>query len=596
MAKVKRKALERGKKLVKEHVFDPLAAAVTDLNGVDIALEQLDAQWAPFRINWSIPYIAADMASTAHSIPFALPPLQDSMAFTTTSRAYTDTPGNALTTVKVEADTKANAVEIFLDEVTFGFDQRDAPAAISNQFSSGATRMSADQGKLCFDRITDYDIGLSIQEKDPIFFVPPADRTAEHEMLRREVWSVNLDHTAFANDVFALNPFVVGDINEQIDPWKTYVFTISAPKVGIPRAPADGEQAALVSIEVSLKFRAKLMKRNVGTWAPDNAPTSALTRRSRTAAGNAVSLPLPADGAKITADETGGVNVSIAAVDEVLRAKLYAGFNKNSEAGSTLESISEEIEPDAAYEVLTVPLFQNNTMGGVSQGVAFQQPYGHEPATNVGSTVLIDRRIIPISYPFQIEHVIVGMNFQRFGSGAYVGDEHPGFNAPGLFYDFGVGVGTGAQADDFDYNQIAGGSGFRFQPGGTGTLLTRFVIDKIRSGPERFLPKASATTQRENLELRCLPLAGTPAHPAYYFDDATATNLQLQGAPWFVGRAASPTATRTRPLANVAGKEQWIEVRGKISAIPSAGAAADALLVGYQGFFVYIIGRKFLVS
>jgi hypothetical protein len=423
-------------------------------------------------------------------------------------------------------------------------------------------------------------------------FVPQVDRTAEHEMLRREVWSVNLDHTAFANDVFALNPFVVGDINEQIDPWKTYVFTISAPKIGIPRAPADGEQAALVSIEVSLKFRAKLMKRSAA--APDNIPTASASRITRTAAGNAVAVPLPGDGQKITADQSRGVNVSIAAVDEVLRAKLYAGFNKDSEAGETIESISEEIEPDAAYEVLTVPLFQNNTLGGVSQSLALQQPYGAE--ATVGDVQLIDRRIIPINYPFQIEHVIVGVNYQRFAGTTNQGTIHPNLYAPTMKYEFGVGVGTGAQADDFDYAQIARwgdpvGAAAPLMPG----TVPDTMIDKIRSGPGRYLPFAISTANRNNLELYCLPLykAGSAAtEPAYRIADGV---VGLQAKPYFLGRASSPTETRTNPLLNVVGKEQWIEVRGKIYDLPDPGNA-NTLLVGYQGFFVYIIGRKFLVS
>ena len=605
MSKVSRKGLERGKKLVKEHVFDPLSAVVTDLNAAGLDAEQLEAEWAPFRLNYSIPYFASDSISPELSIPFVLPPLQDTMTFDFVTKAYTDSSGNNTTTTSIGSGTSDTSVVIFLDEVSFGFDQRDAPAAIASQYYNSPNGRSDDEGKLCYDLISQYDIRLSILEKEPLFFVPPDARAEEDEVPRREVWSVDIDHTSFANDVFALNPFVVSDINIQIDPWKSYVFTMAFPKIGayLELDLGDTNPAiAVVSIEASLRFRSKVMKRNTRTtWAPDNAPTSALTKRSRTAAGNPVSITVPADGAKITADPiaSGGVNASIAAVDEAFRAGIYAGFNEHCEAGKTVEAIAEELDPDSAYEVLTVPLFQNSNFGGVAYSTALVQPYGSEAAIN--DVKLIDRRVIPINYPMQIEHVIVGMNWQTWrcqSSGSlYYGLRHPSYG-PALFtYDFGVGIGTGIQGDDFDYAQIARTP----DPWVPGNSPENDVVDKIRVGPDRVLPLASATTKANNLSLWCLPLThGTVPvidQPAYRYDDAVTPPLGFQSKPAFVGRAWTPTQTRTGALPGTVGKEQWIEVRGQIG-IPAAGSSpvSQSLLVGYQGIFVYIIGRKFLAS
>ena len=494
---------------------------------------------------------------------------------------------------------------VFLDEVSFGFDQRDAPAAIASQYYDDGEGLSDDEGKLCYDLISQYDIRLSILEKEPLFFVPPDARVEEDEIPRREVWSVDIDHTSFANDVFALNPFVVSDINIQIDPWKSYVFTMAFPKIGnyIDGDLQDGNPAiAVMSIEASLKFRSNIMKRNTrAVWAPDNVPTIALTKRSRTAAGNPVSITVPADGAKITADTiaSGGVNASIAAVDEAFRAKIYAGFDRESAAGETTDAIAEELDPDSAYEVLTVPLFQNSNFGGVTYETAVVQPYGAEASTP--AAVLIDRRIIPINYPLQIEHVIVAMNWQRFladrdANPTVNGLMHPKYGGLTFSYDFGVGIGTGLQGDDFDYAQIAR-SGGSWQPGRS---PNNDVIDKFRVGPERFLPLASATTKANNLALWCLPLnhGAVPVidQPAYLYNDAATPPLGFQCKPVFVGRAWTPTQARTGALPGTAGREQWIEVRGKIACASTGSPNSDSILVGYQGIFVYIIGRKFLAS
>lgn len=614
MAKVNRQKLERGKKLVKEHVFTPLASIVTDLNGAGIDAEQLEAEWAPFRLNYSVPYFGSDSRSSDLSIPFVLPPLQDSMSFTSVRKTYINRAGATVTSDELSPATTSTTTQIFLDEVSFGFDQRDAPAAIASHFYNNGLGSSADQGKLCYDLIDKYVVRLSIVEKDPLFFVPLAARTEEHEIPRREVWSVSIPAESFANDVFALNPYVVSGINEQIDPWKSYIFTMSFPAIGNYAdngLAANAPAASVVSIEASLKFRARVMKRNNrATWAPDNVPTSALTKRSRTAAGNPVAHSAPADGAKITADTTTGVSINMASVDEAFRSKLYSGFNEQCEAGQTTEAIAEEIDPDAAYEVIVVPLFQNSNLGGVSMETVPVQPYSVESG-GITDSVLIDRRIIPINYPMQIEHVVVALNWQGFyavtASGPVDGRLHPsavvsGASGAAFNYDIGVGVGTGMKGDDFDYAQIArarntAGAAQQWNPGALGP---DFVIDKLRAGPERHLPHATGGVRTNNLELWSLPLVpvggGAGTEVSYMYDSSQTTKVGLQGKPLFVGRSWAPTATRTDQLAT-AGREQWIEVRARISNLSNPSSHInDTVVVGYQGFFVYIIGRKFLVS
>tara|TARA_R110000824_G_scaffold20676_2_gene77702 strand:+ start:736 stop:2646 length:1911 start_codon:yes stop_codon:yes gene_type:complete len=636
MSKVTRTKPERGVKLVTEHVHKPLAAIATKLNAANIETDQLERQWAPFRLNYSIPFFGPDRNAANLSIPFALPPLQDTMAFTQKAQEYVDSRGVTQDSIQTSPDTSADTPQIFLDEVSFSMDLRDTTAAIASpSFGSNVGTPTADAGKLYFAGLMDYDIRLSIVEKDPVFFMPPNERNSDTygptrpdpEIPRREVWSTHIPSSSFANDVFTLNPYVVTDINEQIDPWKTYVLSIHAPGVGFERdsilaGDRRRKTTIMVSIEVSLKFRAKVlgahMDAGVGTA---NAPIRSDARVTRTAAGVPVSITTPADNTVIEADTADGVNTSIATIDEVMRAKLYTGANEHAEMGETIESISEEIEPTSAYEVITVPLFQNANFGGISIATAQHEPYSKE-ALGLPQTTLIDRRIIPINYPFQIEHVLVALNFQGFSSrtGSTEAVYHPRFRDCGFQYRFGVGVGTGLEGDGFSYSQVAGDAGagiWILTPGTDGGTPDAppvdALIDRLRVGPTKDLPLLGqflAEPRCNNLSLWCLPLnTGGPSpstgYPAYLYDSSQATNLGTQGPPCFVGNAWTPTQARQTPLTvtvppGTEGLEQWIEVRCRIDNLNIASGLLtphdDTIVVGYQGFFVYIIGRKYLVS
>ena len=208
----------------------------------------------------------------------------------------------------------------------------------------------------------------------------------------------------------------------------------------------------------------------------------------------------------------------------------------------------------------------------------------------------------------QIEHVVVALNFTPFqaadAGGSVLGNWHPGYLNPPTAqqwqYDIGVGVGTGLGGDEFEYAQVASAS---VKPGGIWEGNAYNVIDRMMVGPPDALPVFGAANRHgPNCELYCVPVAtvggASATGPAYYFNPSVAGHVATQGVPIFVGRAWTPTSTRTDPLANVGGGEQWIEVRAKISGMTNAwGSLGDQhLLVGYQGFFVYIIGRKFLSS
>ena len=95
-----------------------------------------------------------------------------------------------------------------------------------------------------------------------------------------------------------------------------------------------------------------------------------------------------------------------------------------------------------------------------------------------------------------------------------------------------------------------------------------------------------------------------------------------QGEPYYIGKSRWPTAVTSAGATNrtdvlqgdgaarsprTAGQEQWIEVRMKISdsgglfltdaasgAFTGGAQSANTFISGYQGHWVYIIGKKFL--
>ena len=347
MAKIKRKKLERGVKLVQGHVYTPLAAAVTDLNASGIDAEQLECQWAPFRINLSIPYVGEDSRSRMWATGFVLPPLQDTMLLSTTTQLYTDAAGNANQPYYVTTpDVVDTASAIYLDEVSVSFDQRDAPGAVASPWYDDANGGSAEQGKISFDDMPLCDLRIAIVEKEPLFFTPLLDRAKASLTPTREVWSASIPHTSFANDVFNNMPFVSSSINQVVDQWKSYAVSLSFPGVAPALPSVTRKNPVFPSVEISLKFRSQIRKRNTReTWAPENAPTASLSKRTRAAAGQSVAHSAPAAGTKITADTASGVNINIASVDEAFRQGIYAGFSENSEAGQTVDAVAEELEP-----------------------------------------------------------------------------------------------------------------------------------------------------------------------------------------------------------------------------------------------------------
>ena len=364
----------------------------------------------------------------------------------------------------------------------------------------------------------------------------------------------------------------------------------------------------IVSLEISMKFLSPLRVRDSGATV-QNIPTRHLGERNKnntysvTGAGQHSSAARtlmgakPAPGATIEANTASGVQTFMAVLDEFFRSKLRGGYNMHSEVPN-LESVRES----AAYTVLAVPMFNNTQYGGISlptpAGAPITQPYitGNDGA-------LIDRRYIPIVAPMTIHHVLFTWSWMPFrvpdgGAGTRLIREVPqgAASSEELKLEIGVGMGTGARADMFGYEQIARAT-LTDVPSATwaGSAVDLIAFEGLTN-----FPHSGGVAYTHDLEIHSMNIEGS-GQPGL-------NGMTAQGPPVFVGRSlASAGGLLARQRENMQatgvdaktlGAEQWLEVRAKVSDADgdwSTGWKADQMIVGTGGFWVYIIGKTHLV-
>ena len=633
MAKISRKKLARGTKLMPGHVSDPLADAATQMTNIDINRDQMKAPMAPFCVNLSVPFLGpASLPAGTITIPFALPPLQEDFesrgTFGTGAPVY-----------------PAAMPQIMLKSVSFSFDQRGEPAAIASQFwtqsgtgNTGKYGYSSEQAKLTYEDVTKLDIKISLHEKDQAYF-----GDAYPYKLQKELWSTVIPESVLSGRALRANPFIQTDIDIAIDPYKTLLFTVHCPGL----TDTAGRNLTLPSIEVSMKFLGELVQRDSGSGDVQNIPADGGSGENKYGAKTAPSITIsePGTGTALKAADTAGVNTNVTTIDSQFTAKLQGGYDRFGDTPPT-----EVIKDDAAYDVIAVPLYQNSANGGISANATFLAtwPYVGTRDALEANAGLFDRRIIPIHHSYTIHHAILAWNWSPYrilnadwnpdGTPPMDGAGAPIANAQGALWiapsedialKVGIGIGTGMRADGFGYaevGELAINNPNNYAPGAipptpgdpdtTGDWDTS-LIDRITSTdspPASMLWNAAgdnyAFAPKWNWELHSIPLTPTTDSANGYY---------VQGDPVFVGPGWTTTKERSDldgAAPATAGAEQWIEVRSLL--YPSeAGkgfdtAVADvvanledpndtlgklpSILVGYGGCYVYLICKKHLTK
>lgn len=593
MAKITRTKLSRGTKLTPEHTHGLLESAATQINSASIDVQQLEASNSCFRINWYFPNLSTDFPFGNHTfgglarrqkfcIPFTLPPTQD----------YFDADASG---IKLTRDQPS----LVLEEVSFSFDQRGEGAAIVGHHNPDNT-VNADAGKLDFEEIRAYDMDISLVEKDQLFFnTSQVDYTPS-----KVIFSAPITSLSFAGNDLRFNPFTVTEINASISPFKTYSFVLSAPSLDVDAtlSPAKTRPHSIVSAHISLKVRSLLLPRDVySSGEPvQNIPSkdSNLAVRSPSAIGQAVAITSPAAGANIVADSSAaGVSRNIEHITSEFRHKLSGGVDEFCETAAR-----QLLKNDAGYEVVAIPLLNNRAMGGVSSAYAASEPWGTTSA-------VWDRSVVPLNYPIVIHSVILAWNWQRFFNTATPAPTTPiALRVPGatsgtgnaFVAEFGLGIGEGIQSDNFNYQQIASHTMTEPWVSATGLPAATWdsrIIDRITcNGPDgNGANRASAGVndpQNWEWELHQMDIINAAAPwlgKGYY------TN----GRPFFAGKSWSSTNQNRNDVSGgvapaTGGREQFLEARVKITYGGGAFPVNDEVVSGYQGHWIYVIGKKYL--
>ena len=584
MAKVTRKRLARGTKLVTEHVFTPIDDGSSpsighQINNAGLDDANLSTTFVPFRVNLNIPFIDSKFGSVdsrVFSVPFVLPPLQDTFAYTTNGMTKTPT---------VTASNSPSIV--ILDELSLSVDQRAEPAAIEDNWSGSPAGFGDQAGKLNFDEQSKTGMKISIFQKPAKFFTPMTG------VWPNELASFEVPYNFWVAD----GPFVIKDLNKAIDPYKTYALGIEVPD-------SANQGVALVNICASLKFKHALVARDQGSDI-QNMPIKSRSIITRQTAGQAVVIGVPADDTTIEADTATGVSHNLGLIDEALSERFRGGIDSHGET-----SPYQEMELDAGYEVIAVPLMGNRRRGGISPYTVDLEPYVKSSTT---PQALYDRRIIPITHPLCVHHVLLAYNWQTWTNVTAGGVTAPTTYLPqraSFTVDVGVGIGTGLKGDDFTYDQIAQASlanpaaigGNAGNPTASSTWLAK-TIDWVKtaqlSGIRNYslvstVAGAGTAQTYWDWDMISVPLVGSGG-----------TGYTAQGKPVYVGRSWTPTAVGTAytndrnniagSAPNCKGSEQFLEVRMKIS--DSSGLSTlptQNYISGYGGHWVYLICKKMM--
>jgi hypothetical protein len=598
MAKVTRTKLARGTKINADHVHTPLSSIASQINASNIDAMQMQQRQGTFRINLNFASIGAEgpfYDQNPWSVPFCLPPLQEYWNVTSVGGLK-------------QWNTDTGTPQVFLDEITLGFDQKDAGAAIVSEGDFVAPgRLNAEANKSDYSTIQAYDFTVSLVEKSQKYF----GGTDELYRADRTIFSIPLEEVLFSGLERRENPLLIGDINQAINPYKTYAFVIHAPNLYKTTGMQNVNYYAFISMTISMKFRTDLVNREeydtTSGKTPQNFPTkdSNQAKRSRTLIGQAITITPPVAGDTITADDAKGVNTNYELIDRVFREKMRGGYNTFGEVAGR-----QELDQDASYEVIAVPLMGNQVCGGIIDQLAGLAPYCDHTAA-AAAQVIADRRFIPIVRPLVIHHVILAWNWQKFKSyllpTGIVATNAPS-RAPGAPYastfkcEIGVGALSGLRGDLRTYQSIAshtmtGPYGADGEPNASWSATE---IDRIRVGEASADVRVNTVTGLNighwDWGMHYIPIRGA-ANPAgggsgYYSTDK----------PFFVGKGWSPVSGRTNVVNSAGsvapitlGQEQVIEVRMRITDTTlGLQDNTNRNLTGYGGHYVYLICKKAL--
>ena len=587
MSRYNRNKLSRGTRLVSEHLNTGIRTPSLIVAGGFIAEDQIGPNESSFYVNWNIPVIRSSWGETNYEgkievpFPFVLPPTQDNWS-----------------------DNKhTNEKALVLEEIMFSFDQNGNALAVTDYFDT------LELPGLLYDGVGDnYTIRLRLYEKTP--FIVSGEMTPENM-----IYQVDLDAALFNSTKYRSNPVVQSDLTIPINPYKSYIMTLSFPTGLMNTYSGVMRSAMLPSTNVRLKLASQLLRPDMYyDITAQNIPSH--LGLSPYVPGNTVTAWSPGD--PIYAEDAGGtpgIQTSIESIDYLATKGYRGGLDTKS---NVLPNNS--IQDFYGYDVICLPLFQGLEAirrGMITDGYEKNMlPYVLDPSAD--PTWTLDRRMIHISHPFIIHHVFCSMSFYANQTALQAIGNHASshyFNAyPGTYrYDsdilreVGVFIGTGIRSEHQDIQQVAYCE--------MNIANSQYLVDKVQLVGEKGNPAAWGSISNKPNYIRAdSPDSELWSVPINYDQSRTGFGFDENGPPFFTGQGELLTQSRTnaydRPfdfgggagiVPRTKGQEQWIEVRGKISDTGGLGRyplPADEgfndIVIGKGGWYVYLIGKRAL--
>jgi len=558
-----------------------------------VQAENLERNNANFSMTFNIPRLPAyafseqdpDFDRSQLVIPFVLPPLQDHWTKTVVG---SDTPMSVLKSMSVSLDLGMG------------------PNAAFDTWDGTAT---PDDSEFESERAFTYDMDIEIRSKDQSYvYGDSAD--VVYNVPKESIYSGSIPGMAFFNGMAQqFNPVFITDINEAIDPLKTYTLNINFPNLweGWVNDVDATERAAISSLTMKLNFEGAIQERDVyvsGSYGIQNIPTS----MSGTKSGQSITFDSVTSGSNITARAGTAANGRLQRNAEILDVNASKGLAAGRDIRG-VQPAEEPIEADTGYFVLAVPMFGGWNDIRASDINEIGLPYGPQQTSGTldpWSGNIQDRRIIPISQPFTIHRVIA---VHSYYSHAHTdGSSYPNFDGDGrdggtwgaghvpsnasFTSAIGVGISTGLRADAKEYEQVAYAT---MTPGDK----TDYLVDRVKSG--KFAPGWGGGTWTNNnydFEIFEIPLVENVV------SGENTRGYYNQGFPYYVGKSGLGTYER-QPVGTVAGGtrepnteggELVMEVRWIISDAGGLNVGAGAhtnntCFVGMGGNWVYIYGK-----
>lgn len=573
--------LRRGVKLLKDHVYTPIAYALSELTDKGITYGDNLEKDGTFRINYFCPCITKYHRSAPDPVgasgvpidvghmatmPFILPPLQE----------FTDAALGNNTQIRPQ---------FTLEEVSFGFEQRNEPWQLNDYWEAGGGSAAiSSEGYPGTGGHEGLGVTVNIRsKKQQPGFILAAD---EPNAFDNVVFSMEISNFGLTNDVLRFNPVVKSNLDVVLDPDATYLIEVAS----------DGEASYWSSL-VSLKIRHRMVQRDESPAAPADRIQNMPAHNGGWGPTNP-GIVKPASDSLIAADGVSGVSTALKVVDDIVRRKLRGGYSRE---GNQQTAATENIKDSACYDVIAVNLFNGfwSAFGGAVQpvvggGAATDLPYilptGALPylAANNSITPTMDSKIIRLHYPFVLHHVIAATNYALPGDpdgnrdATYPQRSYRPY-ASGLFNHVGVALHSGIRGDKIAYQQLAELNWSRIDP-----AVSHLILDSAQHpGGLGYM-----------WEMTEIPLLG---NAGFAYRDGTGN---IQGKPIFCARGNSDNAARsnignglgTAPLTD--GQEQAIEIRWMFGdplvngMTDSARYANQATVLGLGGNWVFLYGKK----